>query len=168
MKLIPFTKYYIDVESDEASIKDRLNQHVENFWKNGKAWKKSTIFTGELTEEGFVIRRNIKYQNSFLPVLIGSFEKHGSKTRVRITARMFILTNIFMVVWLACALFGMLVTVFTKEATVFIPLLMFTFGWALMSGGFWFEFPRTIKELKRVIEQNANKSKQQGPSAGTH
>ena len=152
MRLLPFTKFHVEVNSDVETIKARLKPHVEKFWTNGKVWNKGAIFEGKLTEEGFVIRRNIRYRNSFLPILVGTFERKGAKTRIRITARMFILTNLFMVMWLGFTFFSSIDAAFSGEIMGVIPLLMFVFGWALMAGGFWFEFPRTIKEFKRVIE----------------
>lgn len=152
MKLLPFTKLDIEVESDEETVRDKLSQNVEKFWTNRKVWGEKTAFDGHLTKSGFVIRRNIKYQNSFIPILIGSFESSGTGTRIRVTARMFLFTNIFMMVWLGSALFASISAIFYHDSMAFVPLLMFILGWALMLGGFWFELPLTIAELKRIVD----------------
>ncbi len=152
MKLIPFYKFSIEVNSDEETLRSKLEPHVERFWTNGKVLSKTSIFEGELSEKGFKLRKNIRYSNSFLPVFIGRFKQDANHTRIEITARMLILTNVFMAVFLGFMAIGAVTAILSQEITMFISLFMFVSGWLMMCGGFWFEFPRTLEELRRVVE----------------
>lgn len=152
MKLLPYAKFSIEVDQDINTVRSKLEPHVERFWSNGKVWGKKTTFEGQTSDTGFKLYRNLKYQNSFFPVFKGEYIECEQGTRINIQARMVLLINAFMMFFLGWMIWICTSSLFEGREFSFVPLIVLVFGWSFMCAGFWYEVPKTLRELKRVLE----------------
>jgi hypothetical protein len=151
MILLPFTQFTIETElSIEQAMKNLISEvdTSRSIWNQGKSQRR---FWGKLSGRTFRIQRSIKYQNSFLPVIVGKIEKANS-TEIKVFLRPSYYTTIFMIFWLSFTGFGS----FNKENFNVLPI-MFFFGLGLLIFGFGFEAKKAEKELMRIFDES-NKS----------
>jgi hypothetical protein len=116
-------------------------------------------FSGTVTDRGFVITRVIRYNNSFLPVVIGTIEPQGAGSRIRVRMRLSLYAAVFMAVWMglvSVALVGFVVAFAIEPEgkdpiAILAPLAMFAFGWAMTTFGFWFEAGKQERMLREMF-----------------
>jgi len=101
-----------------------------------------TPFVGYVKEDSFSLKRNIRYRNSFLPLIRGRIVSTETGTQVKVTMFMHPVVAVFMAFWLWFVGSGAL-------AETSMLWLMFTFGLALTLGGF---FPEVIKAKRMLTE----------------
>jgi hypothetical protein len=114
-------------------------------------------FIGHVDSESFQIRRDIRYRNSFLPIILGRVEATPAGSHVRVTMRIHIFVAMFMSIWFSGVGFAIwATTIGGKSHGTFSfggPLGMFAFGIALVSFCF---FPEAMK-AKKIIETTLKK-----------
>jgi hypothetical protein len=120
------------------------------FWKSlSTAWwsrdPTSPPLIGIVDDDSFRVRRDIRYRNSFLPLVWGRFVSTPTGTRVNVIMFMHPLVALFMVFWLGTAGYG----AFRGVSGSPIVWGMFAFGVALTVGGF---VPEAIM-AKRLISE---------------
>jgi hypothetical protein len=114
-------------------------------------------FLGVVQDESFKIRRDIRYRNSFLPILRGRLTAHGLGTRVSVTMALHPLVAIFMGVWLGMVGFGIFRV---PSSHSLIPVGMFLFGVALPLAGF---IPEAVKAKRLLSDALAHSMPNAGP-----
>jgi hypothetical protein len=108
-------------------------------------------FIGSVSDDWFKIHRDIRYRNSFLPMIRGRVTPNGFGSRVDVTMSLHPLVGLFMIFWLG----GVGLSAFAiRSASSVIPVGMFIFGAALTAAGF---FPEAMK-AKQLISNAANES----------
>ncbi|MFA6713805.1 MAG: hypothetical protein WCS27_00405 [Victivallaceae bacterium] len=158
MKIFPYDRFKIATMMTPEAIIGLLKAKIEPR-KLFRFSSNHTTFEGNISQEGFEIRRIIHYRNSFLPVIFGKFRPKASGTEVIIKMRPHGFVIAFMCVWFGgVGLFGFIFFLGVLSGktslfpTIFILIGMLVFGWALVSGGFWFEVrkqkPMLIEMLK--------------------
>ena len=93
-KLLPFDNFIIESSMDKKEVLQRLLSNIE-INENFNSGKKSSFksYEGYITEQGFQFRRILKKGiNSFIPVVIGSFDnQRNNAIRVKIRLNKFVL-----------------------------------------------------------------------------
>ena len=145
MKFWPYDSFEIRTQLSAESIAAALNEHIEP-----KKWlrlsRNHKAFEGTFTSDGFKVTRILHYRNSFLPVITGSFRPKPPGTNIVIRMRLHPFVSAFMCFWFGGVAIGAvaaLTAMFTGRTAdpppLLIPFGMLLFGWALVSGSFWFE-----------------------------
>ncbi len=123
-----------------ASLKEQFGSRPDN----------APPFIGKVEGDTFHIRRDIRYRNSFLPLVRGQVAASRLGTRINITMSLHPLVTIFILFWLGGVGFGGFAAAHTNPKQAIIPLGMFIFGIVLTFGGF---FPEAFK-ARRLLEQS--------------
>jgi len=145
---VPFYRFQIEVNVPTQVVAERLRSIVREkpgFWES-MAWMSrgpaSPAFVGTVQDDSFKIRRDIRYRNSFLPLIRGRIVPTGTGTRVSVTMFLHPLVAVFMTCWL-----GIAGNIASASPVPLVPWGMCIFGVALTIGGF---FPEALK-AKRLI-----------------
>ena len=169
MKLIPYHSFEIVSGLSASGGVAVLNDNVEpaqwlRFSRDHK------VFQGSLTRDGFVVRRVVHYRNSFLPVIRGTFRSSPSGVSIAITMRPHHFVTAFMCVWFGGVGIGIVVmaAAFFADASarhpaMLIPVAMLVFGWALVTGGFWFEVNKSKPILLDIFKGTIRSEQCHGP-----
>lgn len=168
MKILPFDRFSLVTTKSADEIQIVLGKAVrkpkwfEIRFSLGPFGKPPEHrYEGSFEETGFKISPVIRYQNSFLPVIVGRFEPHHIGLKISVIQRMNIVVTGFVAVWVS--LVGVAAVVFpvigqtTSGESVplefrFLPVFMLFFAWALATGGFWREARHTKEELKLMFD----------------
>jgi hypothetical protein len=117
-----------------------------------------TMLQGTFSSDGFKITRIIHYRNSFLPIIRGTFGSGPSGTTIAIKMGLHPLVAAFMCFWFGGVGVGILAVLaaLSRGQTEWNPMLLIPFGillfgWALVSGGFWFEANKTKPVLLEMF-----------------
>lgn len=155
---MPFYRFHIDVDAPPQVVVERLRSIVRdkptlwesfcNMWPFGDP--ASVPFIGSVQDESFELRRDIRYRNSFLPMIRGRITPNGVGTRVCVTMLIHPLVAIFMIFWLGMVAFG---AISMRSASSIIPGGMFIFGVALTVGAF---VPEAIKAKRLICDAVTN------------
>ena len=159
MKLLPRDRFSIQTHQPLSTVLAILERHIEAPRMRWGFSHNHPPYTGQLSEEGFEIRRIIHYRNSFLPQIKGRFETAPEGTFVHITMGLHPLVLIFMLlwgsIWFTAAVPAFLVgaldgSVPFEIALLFcgVPLAMCLIFW----GTFWYEAKRSRRELTQIIQ----------------
>ncbi len=155
---MPFCRFQIDVDAPPYVVAERLRSIVRDkptfseslgtmFRLDGPG---GSPFIGSVEDESFKLRRNIRYRNSFLPMIRGHITPNVVGTRVCVTMFLHPLVALFMIFWLGMVGFG---AVSTRSASSIIPGGMFIFGVALTVGAF---IPEAIKAKNLIFDAVTN------------
>jgi hypothetical protein len=162
-KYLPFEKFTLTTKLSATELHNRLSKNVgfnsafsDLFYKSGPEMP----YFGKVEAENFKIRRNIRYRNSFLPVISGQVSSFAGKTTIDIKMRLSIYAIVFVSVWLGgVSLFciGALVLSFMRSQVVFLPMIgisfaMLIFGCQLTSYGFKKESKISKEFLADLLE----------------
>ena len=143
---MPFYRFEIEVNAPPPAVVERLRAIVRGTLSFRESLRQSfpfnqaegAPFIGSVLDDSFKMKRNIRYRNSFLPLIRGRIESYGVGTRVSVTMFLHPVVAIFMIFWL-----GMIASVAVSHPTASpIPWGMLAFGIALSVGGF---IPEAIK-----------------------
>ncbi len=97
---LPYRKFTIDSNLSRTEIICRLFDSIAEPRKNWQLFEnRPEIFEGELSESGFQIKRIIRYRNSFLPIINGSFSFHENGSKIMITMELHPLVLAFLALW---------------------------------------------------------------------
>lgn len=115
-------------------------------------------YEGFIDVNSFNITRIIGYRNSFIPRIKGQIEKSINGTTIRIKMRLHPLVLAFMTFWLGGVTLAFFVFLSdsigneTLEPVVFIPVVMFAFGYGLTTGAFKYESSKSKHFLTELLE----------------
>jgi hypothetical protein len=150
---MPFYRFEIDVTAPPPVVVERLRAIVRGKLSFGESFRQSFSFNrtysapfiGSVQDDSFKLRRNIRYRNSFLPMIRGTITSYGVGTRVSVTMFLQPVVAIFMIFWL-----GMVASAAVSHPNASpIPWGMLAFGIALSIGGF---IPEAIKAKRLILE----------------
>ena len=173
IKYLPFENYTITSPLPVDEIRKIIAENIEpkksfRFLLSQNNY--SRLYHGKITGNRFTMRRNIYYQNSFLPVITGCFGSYLSETFIKIKMRPSFSTIIFMSFWLGVVglifLLLLMAELFKAKgivqdnfllgiATTFI---LFLFGWSLSYFGFKYESKKSKAFLSELLEGQEVKS----------
>jgi len=159
MKFLPWDHYDIQTSLNREQVVELLGSEVEP-----KKWlrfsRQHKTFEGEVTWQGFKIRRIIHYRNSFLPIVHGGFEQGDRGIDISVRMRLHPFAIVFSCFWFGFLGFGISMSGVgvISGKTEFSPFLllpfgMVLFGWLLVSGGFWFEAKKAKALLNDIMLQ---------------
>jgi hypothetical protein len=159
MTLIPFDRVTLVAPATAEDILQRLRASVGQATLNVFAAKVTKPFLGKVGADGFRIRRNINYRNSWMPVLVGRITQEGANAVIRVRLRLVTFVLVFTSFWIVMATFGALAITWRSfsatDPSRWISLLILVFpafGYALCMGGFLYERKRSLKELKELLQ----------------
>lgn len=150
---MPFYRFEIEVNAPPPAVVERLRRIVRGKLSFRESLRQSfpfnqaegALFIGSVMDDCFKMRRNIRYRNSFLPIIRGRIASYGVGTRVSVTMFLHPIVAIFMIFWL-----GMIASVAVSHPTASpIQWGMLAFGIALSVGGF---IPEVIKARRLISE----------------
>jgi hypothetical protein len=142
---MPLYRFQIEVPLPQHRVMGRIRSLVREGPSFGQwfieQWKPrdDTLppFIGSAGHDSFKMRRDIRYRNSFLPLIRGYLLQTPTGTKINVTMFMHPVVAVFMTYWLG--LTGAL-TIFPRAGATSIPAaISFLFGVALMCGGFFWE-----------------------------
>ncbi|MGB8918322.1 MAG: hypothetical protein WCC89_15810 [Candidatus Sulfotelmatobacter sp.] len=154
---MPIYRFHLDVDAPRQIVADRLRVVVGDkppFWKSLFTgwWSRdptSPPFVGIVDDDSFRVRRDIRYRNSFLPLVRGRFISTHTGTRVNVIMFIHPLVALFMVFWLGTVGYG----AFRGLSDSPFVWGMFVFGVALVVGAF---VPEAIKAQRLISEAMTN------------
>lgn len=173
-RFLPFEKYTIQTALSEEEVLERLQIITRTTDTIRFSFRKAVIlrsnyeYNGEIHGKSFEIWRNIRYRNSFLPVIRGTVSSGSGGTEIRLSMRMNLFVMVFMGIWLSIAGLATLgslsvVTIAllkfkpaSLNAFLLIPLGIFLFGYLLMLLAFKAEAKISRKDLNRIFEVPTN------------
>jgi hypothetical protein len=99
LRLWPYESFIIETSEEIPELLRKLGPHMGSapFFPWGK---QNNEFIGTLNETGFKMYRAIRYNNSFLPIMIGQFEPRPGGTSVIVRMRLHGYTLVFMICFL--------------------------------------------------------------------
>ena len=159
---MPFYRFHLDAPLSESAASERIQVLVRPARRTFREWIAFNItredvtvgppFLGKVGFRTFRLRRDIRYRNSFLPLVWGRIVPSRAGSRINITMFMHPLVVLFMIFWFSGLGYGVVqLWVHRKEAVPFailVPAIMIVFGLALMLVCF---IPEAIK-AKRLLE----------------
>jgi hypothetical protein len=162
MNIIPFREVVISSKFNKQHATEQLALHTYPSIPNGLPLSRqgfSTVFTGQVNDSSFRIRRVINYgKNSFIPDIKGEITETPSGSDINITFRLHSFTLVFIIIWLTLCMLAGVVTIYNAAVTgnytpaVFIPFGMFVFAGALVSLSFNYEYKTARQELERIFD----------------
>jgi hypothetical protein len=156
MTLLPYRRYQADSGAAPSAVEDALRASVEPR-RMVRLGAGTLPFEGEVGAGVFEVQRIIGYRNSFLPRIRGTIAPSPEGSRVTVTMRLHPTVFVFMTVWLCFAGIGcavLVVAALRGTGSAYQPLgpaLMFVLGWAMVSGGFFFEARRAERLLADIM-----------------
>ena len=135
-----------EVEIETFAIEFDENDHSNKF------------FNGKINEDSFEILRDIKYRNSFLPILVGNIVENDNGLVVNINSRYNKFVKIFMFIWfffvvVACVVFPLIN--FGNDMPVifhFVPYIILVFGIILSIIPYRVELGIAKKKLEELLQ----------------
>jgi hypothetical protein len=158
---MPFYRFQLISPLSESSVMERLQfltRPKRTFWESirhafrraGTAWPP---FIGTVDRNRFRVYRDIRYRNSFLPVVSRRVEPTSDGARISVVMYLHPLVALFMLFWLSAVAIGGSAA-YAKQglAAAGFSAAMFAFGVALTCGGF---FPEAFK-AKKLLQDGIN------------
>jgi hypothetical protein len=103
----PSRQFDLDTELTQAEIVERLRAIVEPGSAFRASFKRTNkLFAGDVSSDGFKIRRLKSYPNPHFPVVIGRLEPLPVGTRVKITMRLSRSIQVFLLIWCVAMAFA--------------------------------------------------------------
>ncbi len=113
-------------------------------------------FVGSVGEERFEIRRDIRYRNSFLPLVDGHIVQDGDGTRIDLVFGLHPAVAIFMLIWLGFAGFIAIMLIANRPEDApwafLMPCGMFLFGVILSASCYFPEESIAKKKLCALLD----------------
>ena len=160
--LLPYQKLLFNSPLSREELTRRLAREVsKSRWGFALFDRRTELFEGTITSEGFKVSRIIRYRNSFLPVISGNFSPTAKGVRVDVTLRLHGAVLAFSVVWLSFVGLGAAAVVLELLRSEplgqvrLIPLGMLAFFYLLVTLSFGFEARKARKLLSEIFEAEA-------------
>jgi hypothetical protein len=160
-----YSRYTLETRLPMTQVLERLARVIRprrSRWEAleaGLSWEQESEppFVGRIDGDRFIIRRIIRYRNSFLPLISGHVAPVASGSRIDIVLRLRAPVAVVMVVWLtmafAAAAAGLWHTIRTSDARGLIAVVFPLFGCGLVAVGFIPEKRRAIKILTDALTE---------------
>ena len=168
MKFWPSDTFEIKTTMSPEEIVAALNSRIEPK-KLFRFSSDHAPFQDDISRDGFKITRVVHYRNSFLPIVTGRFLPGNSGIKVVIRLGLHPFVTAFMCVWFGGVGLGVIGTISgllsgqaPASPMLLIPFGMLVFGWALVSGGFWFEAKKQksiLFEMFNIAVQNSTRGR---------
>lgn len=156
---LPYERIVIETRLTPVQVAERLGR-VTAPGRRLRLFRSSAgekDFQGTVSDREFRITRDIRYRNSFLPVVRGLIEDTPDGARVEVSMRLHPAVFGFMLLWFGflTSTLVLIVVIAAVEQTFspffLVPLGMFAFGYALMTGGFRLESRRSRERLEAIL-----------------
>ncbi len=158
---MPFYRFHLDTPLSESAASERIKGLIRPR-RSFREWiafnitrEDNTVgppFLGTARASTFRLRRDIRYRNSFLPLVWGRIVPSGVGSRINVTMFLHPLVALFMIFWFSGLGYGVVqLWVHREDAVafaVFMPAVMILFGVALVLVCF---IPEAIK-AKKLLE----------------
>jgi hypothetical protein len=155
MKWLPYRKFELTSPMRREDAVAAMTAHVEPVqWirLSRPGGDNDQRFEGEMTPDGFDVRRVLGYRNSFAPTVRGEIHAAGSMTRVVVTMRPHLIVFGFIAIW--CS-FLLLPLTFGGVATL-VSALMIALAYIGIMAGFWFEANSQERALREIFKAPAD------------
>ena len=98
--LLPSRRLSLTVAAPPPLVAQRLANAIAPYSTGLKLWRSpDKPFIGDAGEDGFEIRRHIRYRNSFLPIVTGQYAVTAEGTRITVTMQIHPIVLAFMGIW---------------------------------------------------------------------
>jgi hypothetical protein len=157
---MPWYRFDIEVALPSAEVSARIQSLIRappGFWQSvretfGSVGAGQPPFLGQVMGDSFRIRRDIRYRNSFLPVIRGHIQPTPTGSLVRVSMSLHPAVAVFMAVWLT-GVSGVGVAMLNspyalRDSAQLVPIGLFLFGIGLTLGGF---IPEAIKAKRLLV-----------------
>lgn len=151
VRLLPYHRFEITSPLKREDALAAITAHVEAaqwFRFRWPSQNNDERFEGEVTAEGFSIRRVMGYRNSFAPTVRGQIESIGAMSRIVVTMRPFAFVIAFCAVWSLLVLSAL----FTPGAGPWFSLLLLAALYLMLMGGFWYEANKQERVLRAIFK----------------
>jgi hypothetical protein len=160
---VPFRRFQIVTNLSPEEACERLRKVTrrpvgvwEAMTRSLKANSAEPPFVG-VVGTAFKIHRDIRYGNSFLPILRGSISPGNGKTIVKVWMTLPAFTVAFMLVWFAGVAFGAALALpallLDHNAVGLVPIAMLAAGLAMVCLGFYPEARKAERVLRDALEE---------------
>ena len=158
---MPFYRFDFEVSMPRQNAVARIQELVGPSRSFLEEVKRSFIrgreasppFIGEVEADTFRARRDIRYRNSFLPLIRGRVTSTPTGSHIRVTMHLHRVVVVFMLVWFGVfrvALEAIFCTPSVQgDWADFVPVGLLLLGVGIVCGGF---FPEAI-EARRILEK---------------
>lgn|GEM_PF-1491988 len=162
MKFWPSDSFVVKTQMSPEDIVKKMDSVVEK--RSGFHWPGRTKrFRGEVSQDGFKIRRIIYYRNLSRPVVRGEFLPREQGTEVVVRMDLSWLANVMMTLWLIFACFFAWPPVFLlvtgrllDSARALLPLVVPFIALFFHFAGFWYEARKQRKMLTELLGEPEN------------
>jgi hypothetical protein len=161
---MPLYWFHFDMAQQPQEVAERIRSVVreapgwlESFrtiWRLDET--SSTPFIGTVGDDCFKIRRDIRYRNSFLPMIWGRIIPIQPGTHVKVVMYLHPVVALFDLIWFGAIGHALLIDSSSRSGL----LVMFLFGVGLTVGGF---FPEAFK-AKRLLSNTLNSGQDEATS----
>lgn len=166
MHILPQDKFILLSPEQPVELLDRLRDYLSKppvfeFKMGSLSPEPTKPFYGKIQDQTFRVWRNIRYRNSFQPIVNGNFDFHPMGTQIILIMKMHPAVRIFCYIWLAFVLVSLMTLLPTYSSdlndpeALFIlaaPLGIFAFFLALVYGAFYFEARKTKPLLIDIFQ----------------
>jgi hypothetical protein len=158
MKWLPSEEITYQTTSSLAEVTDRLSKNIIPYRRmRFRLFPEDAdkLYEGEIEAESFEIKRIIRYNNSFLPIITGSIETQGGKTVITVKMELRSLIkkfSLFYLTGLVLLQISFLTSRFELLILSFIPLSLIAFNYLLTHLAFKYESRRSVRELAGILE----------------
>jgi len=125
----------------------------------------SPPFIGKIEGDRFKVRRDVRYRNSFLPIVTGRVASVPSGVRIDVTMSLHPAVAVFMLIWFSAVGLAAVVSAWTllrgprdEQLWFLMPWGMLIFGVVLVGGGFFPEAMRARRLLEQLLDATSSRS----------
>lgn len=159
-QLLPIENYSFTTHLTAEELEKRLYQIVQptkGLFNNNDLGKP---YEGWVNKNSYVVNRVINYRNSFLPVIIGTYEPFSSLTQVNIKMRLQDFVLVFLAIWFGILSLAIIAISFnigsniseTPFPKILFPLGMMIFAYLLTILCFKYESSLARKFFSNLFE----------------
>lgn len=163
MILLPFKNLIYETKLDPDEVLTRIQGILEPKQNLRPrvffASYSSKPYEGKVNGKTFKMNRILRYKNSFLPQITGEVQQGLGKTKVLVKMRLNWFVLIFISIWIAFFLFG-IIPVFNgpiwgaNTTASFLPITMVVFGYGLTIAAFNYESVKSKNYIAKLLEAN--------------
>lgn len=149
MKYLPYDTFDIETQLSKEEAYLLVRRFISG---------NTSKYSGDIDESSFQIQRDIRYRNSFLPVIEGTFQTKKDKTLVSIKMRLNRFVIIFLIIWMSFASISFFFFLIQSwmywkfNSFVLHPLGMIALGYLLTLISFKIESERSKIDLKQLFQ----------------